>query len=318
MTPERPFNLARDARRAGGRVRAFTVIELLIVMGVIGILAVITVVGSRRLTSSSRLAAGTNAVTNMLGTTRAAAIRDAATTALVFRPVWDPTKRQIPQRVEMVVVRSTGERVLFTSSGTGDPGGWAERFLPVPDIAPVQLPEGIKVAGPMYDPPGSVNGVSVEQIFATQAELPVLFDACGESFEFNRTIAVLFGPQGEFLTRPPAGAITIDMKCYVDWNRNGSRPNPPADPQDVGLGNCASNNFERYWLQDHPDDECNMLFVPYLSVYDDRAAREVQRVPWTTDANMLNDLTGPNGYILQFGDRITFNRFSGIPERKVQ
>jgi hypothetical protein len=33
---------------------------------------------------------------------------------------------------------------------------------------------------------------------------------------------------------------------------------------------------------------------------------------------MFDELNGPSGYIRQFGDRITFNRFSGIPERKVR
>ncbi|MEY5032241.1 MAG: hypothetical protein RL354_1272, partial [Planctomycetota bacterium] len=39
---------------------------------------------------------------------------------------------------------------------------------------------------------------------------------------------------------------------------------------------------------------------------------------WGVDANVLGELTGPSGYIAQFGDRITFNRFSGLPERKVR
>ena len=60
------------------------------------------------------------------------------------------------------------------------------------------------------------------------------------------------------------------------------------------------------------------MFVPYLNVYDDKAAREVKGLNWNTLANMMTELTGPNGYIAQFGDRITFNRFSGLPERKVR
>jgi len=53
-------------------------------------------------------------------------------------------------------------------------------------------------------------------------------------------------------------------------------------------------------------------------VYDDKAAREIKGTDWGALNNMINELTGPNGYIAQFGDRITFNRFSGIPERKVR
>ena len=60
------------------------------------------------------------------------------------------------------------------------------------------------------------------------------------------------------------------------------------------------------------------MFVPFLSVYDDKAAREIKGTDWGNLNNMINELTGPAGYIAQFGDRITFNRFSGIPERKVR
>ena len=159
----------------------------------IGILAVITTLGARRLTASSRLASGTNAVTNALGIARAAAIRDSQPTALVFRPVWDPTKPFIPQRVEMVVVRSTSERTPFFSGA--NLSGWAERYLPVASLPPILLPEGIKVAGPIYDPPFNFGGIPSEQFFATQAELPLLGN-CSESIEFSRCIAVLFGPKG--------------------------------------------------------------------------------------------------------------------------
>ena len=296
--------------------RAFTIIELLVVIGVIGVLALLTTLGARRLTAGSRLAAGTNAVTNALGTARAAAIRDSVPTALVFRPVWDANKRHLPQRVEMVTVRSTGERVVF---GDDDSPllSMAERWLVVDRVPSIQLPEGIKVAGPMYDPPPIASSPITEDTYATQAELPQLV-ACTEAVDCNRVVAVRFGPDGQFLTRPPKSTLG-DMKSYVDWNRNGSLLTPPADPQDVFSGLCAvDGNFERYWLQDHVDDECNLMFVPYLVVYDDKAAREIKGTDWSVLANLMNDLTGPNGYIAQFGDRISFNRFSGLPERKAR
>ena len=209
MHAERSDNILTTARRTCGR--GFTIIELLVVIGIIGILATLTTLGARRLTASSRLAAGTNAVTNALGVARAAAIRDSQPTALVFRPVWDPNKPSAPQRVEMVVARSTGERVLFFQTD-GDESGWADRFIPVSNVPAILLPEGIKVAGPIYDPlplPGSpIN----ESAFATQAELPLLVN-CTESIEFNRTVAVLFGPQGEFITRPPNSSATLGSAC---------------------------------------------------------------------------------------------------------
>jgi len=296
------------------RLRAFTIIELLVVMGVIGVLALLTTLGARKLTQGSRLAAATNAVTSTLGNARAAAIKDSAVTGVVFRPVYDPAKPQIPQHVEMITVRSTGERIAFGATAIGL--RMSERFLPVKSVAATVLPEGIKVGGPMYDPPGNFGSVPAEQVFATQAELTLMIQ-CKEVIDCNRTIAILFGPDGQFLTRPPRSSID-ENKCYVDWNDNGGLATPPADPQDVQQGNCAQGLFETFWLQDHPDDENNLMFVPFLCVYDDKAAREIKGTDWGNLNNMLNELTGPNGYIAQFGDRITFNRFSGIPERKVR
>lgn len=294
--------------------RAFTIIELLVVIAVIGVLALLTTLGARRLTAGSRLAAATNAVTSALGSARAAAIKDGVATGVVFIARWDPARPQIPQRVEIVTIRTTGERYAFDASAAGP--DVAERWLPVEDVPAIVLPEGIKVGGPMYDPPGTFNGVPAEQVYATQVELP-LAAGCLESIDCNRMVAILFGANGQFLTRPPKSSLG-DTKAYVDWNRNGAVVASTVDPQDVALGACASGNFERYWLMDHPDDECNLMFVPFLAVYDDRAAREIKGTNWGNTANLVNELTGPNGYIAQFGDRITFNRFSGIPERKVR
>jgi prepilin-type N-terminal cleavage/methylation domain-containing protein len=299
---------------SSNRARAFTIVELLVVIGVIGILAALTTLGARRLTAGSRLAAATNAVTSTLGNARAAAIKDGITTAVVFRPVYNPAKPNIPQRVELITVRSTGERSSFGQTSIGL--RMAERYRPVVGIPATVLPEGIKVAGPMYDPPGNFGAIPAEQVYATQAEIiPML--ACKESIEFNRVVAVLFGPNGQFLTRPTRGSVD-EMKSYVDWNDNGGLPTPPLDPQDVQVGNCAQGLFEQFWLQDHPDDENNLMFVPFVVVYDDKAAREVKGTDWGNDNNMLGELTGPAGYIAQFGDKITFNRFSGIPERKTR
>jgi prepilin-type N-terminal cleavage/methylation domain-containing protein len=307
-----------DSRHNFQRPRGFTIIELLVVIGIIALLAALTTLGARRLTAGSRLAGGTNAVTNALGIARAAAIRDGVATAIVFRPVWDPSRKQIPQRTEMTIVRSTGERIVF---GDDDSPllSMAERWVVVDDVPAITLPEGIKVAGPMYDPPPQAGSPITESTYATQADLKAL-ETCAEVIEFNRVVAVLFGPDGQFLTRPPRSTLG-DMKCYVDWNKNGANAGagqPTFDPQDVNAGNCASGNFEKYWLQDAFEDECNLMFVPYLNVYDDKAARELKGTNWGVVQNMFNELTGPNGYIALYGDRISFNRFSGLPERKVR
>ena len=85
----------------------------------------------------------------------------------------------------------------------------------------------------------------------------------------------------------------------------------------MALGSCNSGNYENYWLQDHVDDETNLVFVPFLAIYDDRVARERKSVAWDGSgsyAGILSELTGPSGFISVFSDRIQFNRYSGVPE----
>jgi hypothetical protein len=138
-----------------------------------------------------------------------------------------------------------------------------------------------------------------------------------EPREFGRIIAVMFGPDGQFLTRPQKSSLG-DMKSYVDWNNDGEAALPSIDPQTVehpGGNNCGEGNFEKYWLHDDFRDEPNMMLVPTLSVYDDRAAREAAGT-LEDECDFIAKIVGPGGYIAQFGERISFNRFSGLPERK--
>ena len=304
--------VARARTRAGSR--AFSIVELLVVMAVIGVLALLTTLGARRLTSGSRLAAGTNAVTSALANARAAAIRDSAPTALVFRVTWDPTKPFIPQRTEMVTMRSTGEQVITQNTETSMPVSKV-RMRPVADIPAIVLPEGVKVAGPIYNQTFELGADSVPsyKVWSTQGDM-VALAACSESLQCSQQIAVLFGADGAFLTRPPRASVD-DAVFYADDNNDGVQ-HSIASP--TGFGSCASGNYQLYWLQDNIFDEPNLLFVPFLSVYDDRAARDAKASNWSNITSLVSELTGPSGYISQFGDKITFNRFSGLPERKVR
>lgn len=299
------------------RARAFTIIELLTVIGIIALLAVLTTLGARRLTAGSRLAAGTNAVTNAVGIARALAIRDSSPTAVVFRVVWDPLKPQIPQRVECVLVRATGEQPPYFNQ-TNQIIGYKQRYLPVADAPITVLPEGVKVACPIYEYAPGPSSIPEGGVLVTQPELRLLVN-CSESAECSRQIAVLFGSRGEFLTRAPEMS-DLDSMMFVDWNGNGSLASPPVEIQDSAAGTCAdpSANYEKFWWYDHPADENNLLLAPFLVVYDDKAARELKGSNWSSLDNLLNELTGPNGYITLYGDRISFNRFSGLPERKVR
>ena len=60
------------------------------------------------------------------------------------------------------------------------------------------------------------------------------------------------------------------------------------------------------------DDEPFISPVPYVAVYDDDKARETRTTNWLTQAQIDADLTGPNGYINTYADRIHFNRYTGV------
>ena len=183
---------AHRSHTTSSHARAFTIVELLVVIGVIGILALLTTLGARRLTAGSRLAAATNAVTSTLGNARAAAIKDSAVTGVVFRPIYNAATPQIPQRVEMITIRSTGERSVFGTTSIG--ARMAERYRPVQGIPATVLPEGIteRIAKP----------VRVPELLARLHALLAVFEASPEAaialpgYAFHPAAKLLEGSDG--------------------------------------------------------------------------------------------------------------------------
>lgn len=284
--------------------RGFTLAELLVVIGVIAVLGTLTVISVQRISRDTRTATATNTVTNALAAARAHAIKTNNLVMVVFRPIWNPNQRQTPQQTEVLIAEWTGRSFEFL------PEELADVYLPANGFQPIKLPPGVKVAGPVYE-----TGAN-DSVWATQADMPRTMGgggvaACSEPITYSRMIGVLFGADGSRLTRNPNGA-TSDNKSFVDFNRTDS--NGDGDPQDCQLGTCANGNFQVFWLQDHVEDESNVTLVPFLAVYDDRAARERRTQEWTGDAGLVQDLVGPQGYISTSSDRIHFNRYTGVAE----
>jgi prepilin-type N-terminal cleavage/methylation domain-containing protein len=285
--------------------RAFTLAELLVVIGVIAILGTLTVISVQRISRDTRTATATNTVTNALAAARAHAIKTNNLVMVVFRPVWNPNQRQSPQQTEAVICEWTGRSYEFL------PEQLADVYVPANGFQPLKLAPGVKVAGPVYE-----LGTATDSTWATQPDLARTMGgsgvpACSEPITYSRILGVLFGSDGSRLTRNPNGA-TSDNKSFVDFNRIDS--NGDGDPQDCQLGTCANGNFQIFWLQDHAEDESNITLVPFLAVYDDRAARERRTQDWTSDAALATDLVGPQGYISTSSDRIHFNRYTGVAE----
>ncbi len=293
--------MRRRARRS--RV-AFTLIELLVVIGILALLAVLTVISAQRLSRTSRVSSAVNAVANMLQVARAHAIRENKLTVVVFRPIWDVNNKQKPQQTEMLVAAWTGETFAFNVYADGQKD-LADRFLPVNGIKAQKLPAGIKVAGPLFEDGQDGNWV-------TQGEMPMIMQGCKEGILYSRMIAVMFASDGSLVTANPR-ASGKDTKSFVDFNLIDSNNN--GDLQDCETpGGCASGNFQTFWMQDSVDDECNLTVVPFLAVYDDRAAREIKTLDWSNDGNMALELCGGTGFISTNAQRIHFNRYTGVAE----
>lgn len=295
--------------------RAFTLIELLAVMGILVLLAVLTVAGVGRISKDARISTAVNRITAALGNARAIAIKDNAFVLVVFKPNWptnadgSPANPDAKQTTEIVIAKFTGESELFGDSSTVI--NLADRYLPVVGVAPVQLPSGIKVGGPNFEFESTVYEVPA---FYTQGDMKILSRSCGEYPEYYRTVGILFGPDGRRLSRKPAGGGG-DQKTFVDFDTVDS--NGDGDRQDVQYkfpGGCNfSSNFDRFYFADHPRDETNVMIVPFLMVYDDDAARELKVTDWTVRANIEQELVGrETGFIARNGQRIDFNPATGV------
>jgi len=305
----RPRPSSGAARATSGGRTGFTLMELLVVMGVLAILSGLTGVSVSKISRQSRVASAVNTVTATLGSARALAIKENAVVVVAFRPTWDVNNRQKPQQTEIVVAKWTGQTSLF-NIGPGNVN-ISDRFVVSDSIPPTRLPAGVKVAGPLYE-------FGNDDIWVTQGEMPLLMGGCKESMDYSRMVAVMFAPEGTLVTRNPRSSAG-DSKAYIDFNKNNVFGPLDNDPQDVDYGNCAGGStFAKYWQQDDVSDEPNLTLVPFLSVFDDRAAREKKTLDWSNSGNMLLELAGPQGYITTNSDRIHFNRYTGVAETRGQ
>ena len=148
------------------RRNAFTLTELLIVMGVIGALSALTLVSVRAVTRDARLASATNTVTASLDNARAMAMKQNTVVVLVFRPRFVGVREQV---VDVVIARWTGDTpVDMATLMTFD------RFVPMFDVPVRSLPKGIKVAGPSYG--NTAYAQNADFVWTTQTHLPAIID----------------------------------------------------------------------------------------------------------------------------------------------
>ena len=326
--------------------RAFTLLELLVVMGILLVLATLTGISVTKVTRDAKLASATNTLVAALGNARAIAIRDNTYVMVTFRLAGDLRAVGVPidpPVVQVVTARWTGEVITDKSprpaGATSLPDDLiADRFLPVPGVPQQSLPAGILVAGPAF---GYVTDRDVgthDSEWRTQPRFAGTISTSTSGSSVVRTftpdlattevgwgIAVLFGPDGRTLSRNPeqvnevnpgadsaASANNAYAKAFVDFNGNGY----PACGATRYFGGASAVNVD-FTIYDEPLDEPLVDYVPYLAVFNEKEARE--RFP-TTASGWRGPKSGPSqarvfdhtSFINEQADRITFNRFTGV------
>ncbi len=290
-----------SSRRLPG---GFTLTELLIVMGVIAVLSALTLVSMRSIVRNAKLASSINTVLSTLDNARAVAITGNNLVLLVFRPRIENDAEVV---VDLVACRWTGESYASLA-------GTIDRFEPIPDFEVRTLSAGIKVAAPSYR-----RGFDFDSIWTTQSHLPRT-QAQTNPETPGALIAVMYGPDGTILTSNPRTDASL---IWVDFNHD-----PTDESQSVplieldmlysaawpitDLGNDVVSRFDDFFRQIIATDEPFVTFAPFISVYDDAAARELKDPStWSDEEDYVLELAGPDGYITQLGRRIHFNRYSG-------
>lgn len=306
--------------------RAFTLIELMVVIAIISVVSVISTVAFRALTKDARISTAKNTVLSSVRDARATALRTAQPVAVVFAAAWDPenpSERQVTQCI------------LMTWGGIQEPVANSadevvDVFRRVPDAPVRSLPAGMKVAAPFFAI-NSFQGPGIDYVWLTQPEFqftdPAVIGGAIQEFP-GEFIGILFDGTGRLVTSNVSSFAREALADLSGDDADGFDFPGPGSPSSDWLGGSLVDTFERtnaasvygspefnsYYHYNEARDEGYIQFAPYVAVYDDDEARELKQANWTTRVGYEAELAGPEGYIAQFGQRLDFNRFTGITE----
>ncbi len=282
---------------------AFTLTELLIVMGVIAALSVLTLVSVRAIARDARMASATNTVVASLDNARALAMKNNNIVLVVFRARLDGDDGVV---VDIVPCEWTGESY---GNDSVSPVQVIDRFMPSSDAPVRTLPRGIKVAAPSY-------ATGDDEMWATQSHLPATVNAqevAGVIF------GVMYGPDGTTIS---SNAQSDSDLSWVDFNFNPTVVGPFVMNMEVNtLPGFVDLTDPTFYEQNFADDEPFVLMAPFLAVYDDDEARALKTGDWgpadplAYQRDLVGDPAEPEeypGYISENATRIHFNRYTGV------
>ena len=156
----------------------------------------------------------------------------------------------------------------------------------------------------------------------------MLFRSIGSGEIAGQLIGVMYAPDGTTITR---NSQTDSNRTFVDFNNNGCQDfgddvDDTCDEDDIDYDGpippdpiSETDYTQAFFDQRFEGEETYVTVVPFLSVYDDDAAREMFGADdWDVFDTYLEELTNndsanpPLGYIALFADRIHFNRYTGV------
>ena len=309
----------------------FTLIELMVVIGILISLATMTAISVSKVTKDARLSKAVSQVMNALETARTLAIKEHRIVMVVFTVKTERTNSEVSGGMMTGTVKRQWTRILATrlrdelvlSPATTATSGkfYNDMFEQHPNFNPIDLQEGIKVAGPLMD----FN--QRDEMWTTQ---PTFYDSNTNfaDMEYGYMLGIMFGTDGALLTRITGSGGGIN---------SSSGRNPVLDLDQDGIQSSVSNQkdpwFQGGWYTYNLEGEEPFIQLgTFLAVFNDSAMRELYNVnnwkgpkspgwnPGTKDpcSDYATGRTRMNcdesEYINQFGEKIYFNRYTGRAE----
>ena len=289
--------------------RAFTLVELIVVMVIMTILAGLSAMAYRGIADDLRMSSAMNTVVSALDNARAMSIKKNRYVITVFRPRLESGGTE--QVIDIVIAEWNGDSASADNGGSGTNTIWTyDRFIPIQGMAVRTIEGGVNVAGPGY-------GTGDDDTWWCSTFLPAHAVTSG-SEPWGALVGVLYNPEGKVVVRnAESGADRI----WVDFNRDWVQTINASEDVDWTSQAVVVDWTEplpgigAYFNLEIPDGEPFISMTPILAVFNESEMRSsVLTSDWGNDPedSYLRDKAYTD-FIEQNADRIQFNRYSGVP-----